>query len=811
MAISRVPNHTALSDGQSVQITGPDGIMTGFRYDQQQRALYFKESQIISKSYHGHTHIAEDPVPNATCDTPGLMSEDDKCKLDSLLGTRIGVLGFQGSGFPNDGGWMNGDIILAAGTEFISLERIGNIIRFTVDSPLPINCACESCTQIFWVQDETEISSIRPPSCSGKLPGINGYGELKIFVFPESTTVNPNSPSATLQNKGHYPALIFKRYDDAIVPGAAEFELILQRNSNNSLQTEIGWAFTPGATGKAECIWFMGLDDDGSQISFELEIDEHSGSLGSILYNGNLITKKMGVITGYTNTILTTNLYSVKQWDVNSAEAVGDVFSAKNVWYYVNPENSKSGFNPQQIVLDHTIDLLPIGTLVDLWSFKIGESGGQNILKWYFKQKPSINQLHMWSWVGAQQFGDSLVARKEVEPSDLNTDANSYQTVKQNRNIDRKTWGLTGFEDPLFRYDDELAGTDNDLNKNSRAVIDVDVPALKVTSSETNVDNFSERPVILWNRKNLYNALLRLDIGKPTASNFTPFDVILRAPIDEYDQKYLQIVEIGDINGANYIRVSGASFDEIPPFGAVRILDGANENSVFNYAKKCIVRPSILDTSLANSIVLISDDENIAYQGSVGDVVETLHQEYNSTILRIEFHYDSETEETNMQFKVGVLDMSQTYELNDSDDIDDYIRGLSGGYTVSNFYTQEGDFTGVGTPPDSSADNFVIYDGGIQIGGDQNEYWNRLEVMIRDDQVWVWWNKLLIPPSTSLSANLNTSVDVSTPYFPIIVNQDVQFGKFGCRMWPGATIRRFDLRTQLSGFNEFSYGQLEVI
>ena len=141
MPLNKIPPYTSLTDSQFLQVAGPDGITTGYHYDAQTRMLYFKESQVIYPSFHGQTHIAEDPIPPATCDTPGLMSANDKCKLDTLIGTRLGVLGFQGAGFPDDGGWMQGDIILAAGTEFISLERIGNVVRFTVDSPIPLNCA----------------------------------------------------------------------------------------------------------------------------------------------------------------------------------------------------------------------------------------------------------------------------------------------------------------------------------------------------------------------------------------------------------------------------------------------------------------------------------------------------------------------------------------------------------------------------------------------------------------------------------------------------------------------------------------------
>ena len=821
MVLSKVPQSNTLTDGQFVQITGPDGITTGYLYDAQQRALYFKESQVLFPSFHGPTHIAEDPIPSATCDTPGLLSADDKCKLDSLIGTRLGVVGFQGSGFPDDGGWMQGDIILAAGTEFISIERIGNVVRFTVDSPIPLNCTCEECQQIFWVQDETDIASIRPPTCSGKLPGVNAYGEMKIYLFPESTIADPNNTSATLQNKGQYPALIFKRYDDTIVPGAAEYELVLKRDPNNLTQTEIGWAFTPGATGVPESVWFMGKNNDGGQIRFELDAETEPGLLGALLFNGNLITKKMGVITDYTSTILSTNQYSVRHWNTDDAVAIGDAFTAKNVWQYMNPENPASGSNPKQLIMDATIDLLPIGTLVDLWAFKVGEVAGEPILRWYFSKKPTLNPSHMWTWVGHQQFGDVVISREELPSDDGSDDKNAAEQVSAIRDIERNLWGLTGYDDPVFVYDVAMTGGTEaaDITEQHRAIIDTTLPGLKVVTNEPDVDYFSERPVWFWNRRNLCNALLRVDIGRPNSSAFTPYDIVLRAPVDEHDNKYMRVVGKGVINGLNYIRVAGVHFHDMPKFGVVRILNGNNQNAIFKYTRKFMFPVDISEEatnpdydSLVDTIVLAVDSSfNYPFVGNVGDIVELLHQEYSSPVVRVEFSFNETTDLVELQFKVGQLDMSLAYEDDDSDDNDDYIRGLAGGYAVSAVYSQAGTFTGVGAQPDASPEGFVVYDGGAQIGGSQDEYWNRLEIMVRDDQVWIWWNQLLIPPSSTLSANLATPVVIDTPYFPITVDPNRQFGKFGCRMWPGTTLRRFDLRTQITIFSEFSYGQLEVV
>jgi hypothetical protein len=128
-AYTRIPPYTQLTDASTVAISGPDGLATDYLFDAQSRALWFKDAQAAT-FLHGTTHISEDPIPGATCDTPGLLSANDKCKLDALLQTRIGVLGFQGAGFPDDGGWLQGDIILAAGDDSILDTRDDTGLKF---------------------------------------------------------------------------------------------------------------------------------------------------------------------------------------------------------------------------------------------------------------------------------------------------------------------------------------------------------------------------------------------------------------------------------------------------------------------------------------------------------------------------------------------------------------------------------------------------------------------------------------------------------------------------------------------------------
>lgn len=813
MSLTQIPAYTSLTDDQFIQIQGPNELTTGYQYDEQTRALYFKESQILYPSFHGSSHIAEDLVPSATCDTPGLMSSNDKCKLDALLQTRVGVLGFMGAGFPDDGGWLQGDIILAAGSEFISLERVGNVVRITADNPIPFSCSCESCQQIFWVMDETDTSSIRPPTCSGKLPGVTSYGELKIYLMPEAVIADPNNVSATLNQKGAYPALIFKRYDDAIAPGTAEFEMVLKRDENNQAVTEVGWACTPGPlNGVPECVWFAGKDGDGNQNRFDFTPHTDSGMLGAVLYKGNLISKQMGVITGYTSTILSTNQYTCRYWNADLGRALETEFTAKNVWQYANPENPSSGVNPRTLIFDQAIDLLPVGTLVDLWYYQVGEVAGQPILRYYFSKRPPLNPNNLWAWGGGVQFGDSVVARDEVQAGPASADKVSAVQVSSIRDFERSQWGLTGFNDPLLSYDVALtAGTDSaDISTQHRAVIDTSIPALKVVASDDAPTNFSERPVWLWNRRGYTNAIIRMDIGRPSSSNFSPFDVMLRSMIDEHDNKYMKVVQVGVLNGLHYVRVKGVHVHDLPSFGSLRVLSPSdNQNIIFNYTRKFAFPPDI--SASDDSIILACDaTTNSAYLGDNGDILELLHQEYTGPCVRVEFTFDPVTGLVQLQFKVGVLDMSLPYENDISDDTDDYVRGLADGYAVSAVYSQAGTFTGVGTQPNASPSGFVCYDGGAQSGGTQDEFWNRLEIMHRDDQIWIWWNRLLIIPSTTLSAGLDSPVSISTPYFSITSDVDIPYGKVGVRMWPGALFRRCDVRSQLTAFNEYQFGQLIV-
>ena len=848
MALPKLPSYGGLKDGQFVSVDGPNGISTGFSYDLQTRAFYFKESQVVYPSFHGLTHIAEDPIPAATCDSPGLMSSVDKCRLDTLLQTRIGVLGFQGSGFPEDGGWLNGDIILASGSGFISLERFGNVVRFTVDSPVPFNCACEAnstTSKIWWVQDETELSSLRPPTLggstgSGKLPNISAYGELKVYQFPELTDVNSANPAATLRTKDSYPALLFTRQASPLTPNTAALEFILKRAKNNT--TEIGMTFLPPTqtTSVSQLVYHMGNDSNGSPTRFDFSVQNDPALYGGLYYKGRLITKKMAVVVDYTATVLSTNNYIMRMWDTSNNAAVGETFVATNTWMYKNPENPTTGTQPRTKVLDATIDILPIGTVVDIWSTK---SGSTSTDIFFFNKKPTYNPNYSWSWVGQTQFGDMKIARKEIQQSLASLATDLSVTIPDDRNFEKNEWGLTGYDDPLTTFTAAaiLGVTEGDITYQHRAVIDQDLPGLRIQSttwdpagSSTTAVNYSERPVYLWHRKNLSNALLRLDIGRPQTTSYIPIDIVLRGAIDQYSEKYMKIIGSGVVDGLNYIRVVGVDFTSLPQTGAVRSLPRMyGNNTVFNYERK-VMFPAGYDltagqfgvvpgygtepgggvfdeASLGNTIILVAPkDDNQPFIGGIGDIAELCHLEYNNTILRCEFWQDSNGTVFN-QFKVGTLDMSRAYEDDNIGTADDLVRGMAPGYSVSAVYQQASSYSGAGAAPSTNVSGYIAYDGGYVVGGTLSEYWNRLEVMVRDDQVWVWWNKLLIPPDPTESASLPSPVAITNPYFSIPLDIYNNFGKFGVRMFPHSTLRRFDIRTQQTSMSEFAYGQLNIV
>ena len=817
MPLTQLPSSSQVSDAEFVNIAGPDNITLSFLYYREQHAFYAKESQVLFPSRHGKTHVGDDPVPLATCDTMGLLSPDDKCKLDALLQTRLGVLGFMGAGFPDDGGWMQGDIILAAGTEFIHLERIGNVIRFTVDSPIPLNCACEECLQIFWVQDETDIAAIRPPSCGGKLPGTNSYGELKVYLFPESTIVDPANVAGTLNNKGFYPSLAFTRYQNSLTPGLGEIEVTLQRNAVNKSQTQVGWAMTPGPAGVAQCVWFMGLDANGNQIRYDLNPSTTPGIMGELMCMGNLITKQMAVITDYTASVLTNNQYQIRIWDVLNAQPVGPTLVATNIWRYLNPQGPASGPGAKQLVMDIQQDVLAVGTLVDIWYFQVGLVAGTPINRYFFNRQPQANPGNQWLLVGGVDFGDLGQTMTQKEPgAGTGGHAVTATTTVTTNDFEDSIWGMAGEDDPLMilgptagaagTFQPIGAGTYGQavLNKQHRAVVDPNLPGLKVMP-DIGTEPFAQRPVYLWNRISTgMNVLFRAEIGQPTVFTsppFPPYDILFGAPVAAYRPYYLQVASIQDQGGLKgTVRVEGAAFTVLPRFGSLRVLwPPARRGLVWDYAEKYV-----FPQADRHDLILASDPSiNKPYPGQVGDIVELLHQEYSGTCLRIQFAQGGDGT-IGVQFKVGILGLEAPYEMGSAAaDIDDFVRGLRGGYTVSTVYTQAGTWDGVSQQPPTNVDGFAIFQGGVH---GPRESWNILEVMVRGGQLWVWWNALLIPPSQQLSAQLPVPVQVSSPYFP--VNLGLGYGKTALRLWPGACMRRLEIRTQPRVFSEFTYGQL---
>ena len=790
MALGKLPTvnqngSPTLADQQWVAVQGPGSVVENFQYDAETNTLFGQESQFS---------IPAQAVPLASCDNNGLMSADDKCKLDALTQNRLGILGFQGAGFPDDGGWIQGDWILAAGSEFISIERFGNVVRLTVDAPIQLNCGIEACAQIFWVQDETDISAIRPPSCGGVLPGVNSYGELKVYLFPSSAIVNPSNPAATLANKGNYPSFIFKRYDDSVTPGLAEIDIVLQRNKYNLTQTQVGWAFTPGAGGIAECIWYTGVDSQGNQLSFQLDPQTTTGILGGVLCNGNLITRRTAVITDYTPQVLSTNQYTCMWWDVQrGAVANADTFTATNIWGYSSPQG---GLNTKALILDNTISILDVGTIVDVWFFQIGEVSGTPIRQHYFSQQPQLKPQNLWHEVGSLEFGDVLVAG-------LMSGTYAGEQSHGVRAFERSVWGLTGFDIPqVFN-----AGAVTSVNYQTYAAIDATVPCLAVYDrlttgggtdspvwSGTEPASMARNPVWLWNRNQFASVFAELQIGMAPSPSY---DIMLNAAIDSHTDDLFAVKGQGTTgSGSPYLEIRADQLD-IPTHGFIRVVTGANAGKIWEYSSRAF---DVVNTGVA--LIGTTTPPTLAANS---DVVQLLHEEYSGTCVRLNMANTSG--KLSLQVQVGTLDVTSSYSSNKSQY--EQVKAFYSGYAVSAIYTQQGEYSGTGPVPSTNVANFVIYDGGYASGsvGATSEYWNDLQIMQRGGQVWIWWNGLIIPPNAALSAQLPTPVTINTPYYPI---SNVPAGKFGMRMFPGCTVRRVSLYADCVNFSEYTNGQLEL-
>lgn len=799
MALSSIPAHTNLIDQQVVRVAGPDNMVENFFYDVQTRSLWERDTLATTGGLHGITHVSEDPVPAATYELPGLMSSDDKFRLDSLVQMRLGVLGFQGAGFPDDGGWIVGDAVLAAGSSFIHLERFGNIIRFVVDSPIPLSCGAEACAQIFWVQDETEVNSIRPPSCAGKLPGLSGYGELRMYLLPDSAIVNTSNPAATLNTKGRYPALIFKRYSNSITPGSAEFHVVLKRDARNTLQTAVGWSMTPGLSTLGECVWFMGSDATGSVVRFELSPRLEPGALGALLYNGTSITKSPAIITGYTTQALLTNQYTCKWWDAkNFTTSTSASFTATNLWQCA-PVGTTF-----QIVTEKNAGLVDVGTIIDVWYVTLGVVAGSPQLRYYFNHRPDIRAEDVWYDLDNIAFGDTLEARNDAGVTGGET--GSSFTLDDHRTLEFNSWGIAGRYAPVA--DSIITGSEIAIGATIASdfggFIDQTIPGLVVSDTDI-TGGGTQRPFTIWHRKNLRNALITMKIGRPTANAQLPgFDIMACAPIDSHETMFLYPLEIKAVTGGGWaLVVHGESFRDIPEHGTLRCLSH-NPGAVWKYTRKALP----LNTgSLATATVLFSDDafpiDSRTYITS--ELLELLHDDYTGPCVRFEFPNPAANIHQ-LRVKAGILGAGLPYENNATDFAgDNYVCGLEPGYTTSDLYAQSGTFTGVGTQPAVSVPGFVMYDGGKVSG---TEYWNELEVMIKDEQAWVWWNGVIIPPSTLASTQLPQPVTVTTPYFPL--TRITETGKVALRFWPGCVIRHINLRSNCKWSSVYSHGQLEI-
>jgi hypothetical protein len=379
---------------------------------------------------------------------------------------------------------------------------------------------------------------------------------------------------------------------------------------------------------------------------------------------------------------------------------------------------------------------------------------------------------------------------------------------------------------------------------NSDGKIDVKDLAIIGQYFDLGIDRVSDRPVFLWHRTNHKNVYVKMKLGMPLedAHIFPPYDLLLSAPVDSFDDTYMKVIRrgiytAGPFIGSPFIIVKGQHWRDLPAQGIIRILTGAFRNTIWRYYYKTAFVGDDSDaiTLVGKDNIFPFDDDFpiLNFRGTgctttgATDVpppndniprttiaVELLHQEYSSPAMRFQFDINHSTgsEAVQLQIVVGTLDMTVAYPLHvTTDPRDDLVRGFSPGYTVSTIMIQQGFITdGIGAGIVSNPANFKVYSGGelpIPVSG-QTEKWNDIEVMYRDGEVWLWWNGLLIPPDTLLCSKLTTPVAVNSPYFPI--NPQLSIGKVALRMFPGAIMRSMEVRDQQVLYNEFLHSQLQL-
>lgn len=742
----KLPEPESINDKDVITVAGPNNTPLTYVYDKQSRALYRQECDSTDGCRHGDSHVnGIDPIPLATCLSNGLMSADDKCMLESKIGTRIAVMGYSGSGIPDDGGFLGGDILFASKSSFIRIERFGNVITFNVDIPIPLSCGtCDECSELYLVQDETDVNAVRPPTCAGKLPGLNIYNDFTVNLIGNTNSTNSGNVSDILNRKSISPTFIFKRTSS----GDAFIELVLKRNSANS-QASVGWKFTPNTTtGTADCTYHMGLDQSGNQIRLNITPSNIPKALGLLEFNGVSITKQPAVVVDYTTNVLNDNKYQVRLLDIQTTTAIGDNITAQNMWKIENPLNSTTGQNPRKLALDYTYSLLDIGTVVDLVVINVGAG----VKQYYFSSKPEFDTAALWSKSSEASFGPFLGAKNALDGSG---GSRSKLITSVQKNIEKSLWGITGILPYRILTNNTGTGGEELI---SDLFYDTELPGLSYDPNGSGTTHF------VWSRQNLDNAILKLQVGKPTStSGITNIDIPLRSAFDSYEQFIGQVTAIQSDGSVAVSRIHG----EPSPHGVMMSTNGGQ----FAY------QDSYVDINDVDTFVLVGINDDM--QLEIGDTVISIPDHYDQTMLRFEF-----------KALGGAIELKVMFG-----EFDSTLDSFTGTTQGSGTYTQNASFTGVGTRPSVNVPGFIVYDGGSQIGGILPEYWNDIEIMVREEQLWIWWNKLLIVPSTG------------RPYFNIPLGA----GKAGIKMVNNVNLRKIEIYSQVGVFSEFQYGNLQII
>ncbi|MDP6585964.1 MAG: hypothetical protein QF535_15040, partial [Anaerolineales bacterium] len=384
--------------------------------------------------------------------------------------------------------------------------------------------------------------------------------------------------------------------------------------------------------------------------------------------------------------VLSTNRYTAKFWSIGDQETVGSDFTITNLMQW-------DLTNDIQILDSSFGSILSVGQFIDVWTIKCGVTNC-----YYCQASPILNTNGLWATLGALEFGDTIESRPE---SDTNP-TSAVNDVTDVSLIDRNEWGMTNIDDPMLVFVPGAGDTDGNPDITIPAAGIANYTVQTINTADTTMDrryiqiddddggDNIQRPVFIWHRASLRNALIEVHLARPiespSGSNFPPIDVLLRAPVSTVDSKYATVIErgtfnSGQYNGLNWVKLGNLDWHDLPPHGAFKVI---MFNGSYTYGQTFSYTAKLIDDSADFVFVVTSDPTPAQFS-----VVEFLHEEYTTPAARLQFSHNVNTHDIEMTPTIGTLDMSTDYALENTaptEAFDNFVQDFSSSEDGATFW-----------------------------------------------------------------------------------------------------------------------------